>query len=206
MNSHDTIDNFLNGNLNPEEMSSFLENVERDKNLQELLESDRIINSAVAKERASLMNHDLSGVAGAFVAGLAATSTIAGSSMLTAAYAKKAGMSWITLTTSTILSVSLCAGAAYLYIQTSETPKIEKNTPISISRTLVEPPLELTLTVPQTVSDKPQEEKIVKRKRIIPIKSLEITQQESVPTIPKEKSPKTQLEHSFSKYRPKNQE
>ncbi|MFM7340649.1 MAG: hypothetical protein ACKO2H_11120, partial [Bacteroidota bacterium] len=95
MNSHETIDKFLSGQLTPEETSHFLEKVEHDPELQSLLESDRIINMSFNKERLQLMQHDLSGVAGAFVAGLASTGTIASSGLLTAAYAKKAGMSWI---------------------------------------------------------------------------------------------------------------
>ena len=51
MNSHDTIDKFLNGTLSPGEMTVFLEKVETDTDLQALLESDRIINTAIGKER-----------------------------------------------------------------------------------------------------------------------------------------------------------
>lgn len=89
MNSHETVDKFLNGLLSPEETTQFLQEVEQDAELRSLLESDRIINSCINKERIQLMNHDLSGVAGAFVAGLASTGSIASSGLLTASYAKK---------------------------------------------------------------------------------------------------------------------
>ena len=202
MNSHDTIDKFLNGSLTSDEMNTFLERVETDPDLQAMLESDRIINSAVSKERSALMNHDLSSVAGSFIAGLAATSTTATTGMLTAAYAKKAGMSWITLTASTILSVSLSAGA-YWYIHSTE-----NNAPINkisskVITSLNVAPNELTIAVPAQVSDTPVETKIVQRKKQPQIMSKGNQEEHIVIT---DKPPKIQLEHSSSKYRPKVQE
>lgn len=206
MNSHDTIDKFLSGSLSPEEMSTFLEKVESDSELQQLLESDRIINSVIGKEKSALMNHDLSGVAGAFVAGLAATSATASSGLLTAAYAKKAGFSWLTLTTSTILSVSLSAGA-YWYINSGEmdSPQPEQKQ-ITFKSIVYEPPIELTLAVPATIADKPEVMKTTPRKVIAPaIIAKDMMFQEPPPLI-EEKPVKIRLEHSSSKYRPKNQE
>lgn len=202
MNSHDTIDKFLNGTLSSDEMSSFLDSVEHDPDLQALLESDRIINSAVGKEKSILMNHDLSSVAGSFVAGLAASSATATIGMQTAAYAKKAGMSWITLTASTILSVSLSAGA-YWYIHSSE--KQQPIIPIrdNIGISFDESPNELTITVPAQVSDKPEAPKVVQRKQQTQTVHT-ITQQEQ--QLLTEKPAKIRLEHSSSKYRPKVQE
>lgn len=203
MNSHDTIDKFLNGTLSPDEMTSFLEKVETDTDLQALLESDRIINTATGKERSKLMNHDLSGVAGAFVAGLAATGATASSGLITAAYAKKAGMSWMTLTASTILSVSISAGA-YLYINSIEkSSEINQNT-IPFSKLLNETPVTLTMTIPARIDDKQEEIKTVLRKKpdFTPQKNLS----QEIPQLLPEKPLKIRLEHSSSKYRPKNQE
>lgn len=166
MNSHDTIDKFLNGTLSPDEMTSFLEKVETDTDLQALLESDRIINTAIGKERSKLINHDLSGVAGAFVAGLAATGATASSGLITAAYAKKAGMSWMTLTASTILSVSISAGA-YLYINSSEKSSAINQNTIPISRVINEAPITLTMTIPARIDDKQEDIKMVQRKSLI---------------------------------------
>lgn len=205
MNSHDTIDKFLSGSLSSEEMATFLEKVESDSELQQLLESDRIINSAIGKDKNTLMNHDLSGVAGSFVAGLAATSASASSALLTASYAKKAGFSWLTLTTSTILSVSLSAGA-YWFINSSEKdmPTIQKK--VSIHSIVNEEPVELTLTVPTIVIDKPAEVKILQKKSILPATLTKENRLVEQTTIIEEKPIKIRLEHSSSKYRPKNQE
>ena len=205
MNSHDTIDKFLSGNLSPDEMSAFLEKVESDTDLQQLLESDRIINSAIGKEKTALMNHDLSAVAGAFVAGLAATSATSSAGLITASYAKKAGFSWLTLTTSTILSVSLSAGA-YWYLNSSEEKVQPQVKQFSFNSVVLDSPIELTITVPATISDKPAEIKSTPRKVLAPASiAKDILYQEKPPMID-EKPVKIRLEHSSSKYRPKNQE
>ncbi len=203
MNSHDTIDKFLNGTLSPNEMTSFLEKVETDTDLQALLESDRIINTAIGKERSKLMNHDLSGVAGAFVAGLAATGATASSGLITAAYAKKAGLSWMTLTASTILSVSISAGA-YLYINSSEKSSTINQNTIPISRVINEAPITLTMTIPARIDDKQEDIKMVQRKK--PDYAEQKTLSQEIPQLLTEKPLKIRLEHSSSKYRPKNQE
>jgi len=203
MNSHDTIDRFLNGTLSPNEMASFLEKVETDTELQALLESDRIINTAIGKERSKLMNHDLSGVAGAFVAGLAATSATASSGLLTAAYAKKAGMSWITLTASTILSVSLSLGA-YWYISSNEKTSDIQHNARPIRKTLHETPATLTIAIPATIPDKPEEIKPVQRKKQLSV--VESNQSQVIHSLIPDKPVKIRLEHSSSKYRPKIQE
>ena len=204
MNSHDTIDKFLNGTLSPGEMTVFLEKVETDTDLQALLESDRIINTAIGKERSKLMNHDLSGVAGAFVAGLAATGATASSGLITATYAKEAGMSWMTVTASTILSVSICAGA-YLYINTTEkTSAIDRNM-IPISNVLNEEPVTLTMTIPARIDDK-QEIKLVQRKKPDNVIQKTVSQETPQLQLLPEKPLKIRLEHSSAKYRPKNQE
>ena len=204
MNSHDTIDKFLNGTLSPGEMTVFLEKVETDTDLQALLESDRIINTAIGKERSKLMNHDLSGVAGAFVAGLAATSAKASTGLHTATYAKEAGMSWMTVTASTILSVSICAGA-YLYINTTEkTSAIDRNM-IPISNVLNEEPVTLTMTIPARIDDK-QEIKLVQRKKPDNVIQKTVSQETPQLQLLPEKPLKIRLEHSSAKYRPKNQE
>jgi hypothetical protein len=203
MNSHDTIDKFLNGTLSPDEMTSFLENVETDSELQALLESDRIINTSIGKDRSILMNHDLSGVAGAFVAGLAATGTTSSSGLLTAAYAKKAGMSWITLTASTILSVSLSLGA-YWYISSSEKSSNFQRNIVPIRNVIQDTPNMLTIAVPATIPDKPEEIKSVQRKKQVSV--VESNQTQEIYSLTPEKPVKIRLEHSSSKYRPKIQE
>jgi hypothetical protein len=203
MNSHDTIERFLNGTLSPNEMASFLEKVETDTELQALLESDRIINTAIGKERSKLMNHDLSGVAGAFVAGLAATSATASSGLLTAAYAKKAGMSWITLTASTILSVSLSLGA-YWYISSNEKTSDIQHNARPIRKALHETPATLTIAIPATIPDKPEEIKPVQRKKQLSV--VESNQSQVIHSLIPDKPVKIRLEHSSSKYRPKIQE
>lgn len=203
MNSHDTIDRFLNGTLSPNEMASFLEKVETDTELQALLESDRIINTAIGKERSKLMNHDLSGVAGAFVAGLAATSATASSGLLTAAYAKKAGMSWITLTASTILSVSLSLGAYWYFSSNEKASDIQHNVS-PIRKALHETPATLTIAIPATIPDKPEEIKPVQRKKQLSV--VESNQSQVIHSLTPDKPVKIRLEHSSSKYRPKIQE
>ena len=204
MNSHDTIDKFLNGTLSPGEMTVFLEKVETDTDLQALLESDRIINTAIGKERSKLMNHDLSGVAGVFVAGLAATSAKSSTGLHTATYAKEAGMSWMTVTASTILSVSICAGA-YLYINTTEkTSAIDRNM-IPISNVLNEEPVTLTMTIPARIDDK-QEIKLVQTKKPDNVIQKTVSQETPQLQLLPEKPLKIRLEHSSAKYRPKNQE
>lgn len=203
MNSHDTIDRFLDGSLSTDEMTSFLEKVETDTELQALLESDRIINTAIGKERSVLMNHDLSGVAGAFVAGLAATGATASSGLLAAAYAEKAGMSWITLTASTILSVSLSIGA-YWYISSNEKSSNISDNAGQIKKLLNETPVLFTIAVPATTPDKPEEIKSVQRKKQVSV--VESSQSHEILSLTPEKPVKIRLEHSSSKYRPKIQE
>ncbi len=203
MNSHDTIDKFLNGTLSPDEMSSFLEKVESDSDLQSLLESDRIINNAIGKERSRLMNHDLSGVAGAFVAGLASSSSTVSSGLLTAAYAKKAGMSWITLTASTVLSVTLCAGA-YWYINSIEKSSANLPNVKTISTFVNDKPAVLTMAIPAIISDKSEELKTIQRRK--PVNIVESKSLKETPLLLPEKTVKIRLEHSLSKYRPKIQE
>lgn len=202
MISHDTIDKFLNGTLSPGEMSLFLEKVETDTELQALLESDRIINTTIGKERSKLLNHDLSGVAGVFVAGLAATSASASSGLHTAAYAKKAGMSWMTLTASTILSVSICAGA-YLYVNSADKSSAIDRNMVTISNVLNVEPVTLTMTIPARTDDT-QEIKVVQRKKTSFIPQKIISQE--IPQLLPEKPLKIRLEHSSAKYRPKKQE
>ena len=202
MNPHETVDNFLTGLLSPEETARFLQAVEHDAELRSLLESDRVINSCVNKERVQLMNHDLSGVAGAFVAGLASSGSIASSGLITAAYAKKAGMSWITLATSSALSISVCAGA-YWFIN-STGPKVS---PISQSKKKllhVERFEPITIKVPAVMMDKTQQ--IVKTKFRSPKQTSTIQGKRIVQETPFILTKKIKLEHSSSKYRPKKQE
>lgn len=205
MNSHDTIDKFLSGSLNSEEMATFLDKVESDSELQQLLESDRIINSVIGKDKSTLMNHDLSGVAGAFVAGLASTSVSTTSGLLTASYAKKAGFSWLTLTTSTILSVSLSAGAYWFF--NSNEKKVESfQERFIINSVMNETPVELTLSIPALTYDKPAQVKSMQKKGIAPATMTKAIQMQEQTAIIEEKPIKIRLEHSSSKYRPKNHE
>jgi negative regulator of sigma E activity len=202
MNSHETVDKFLNGLLSPEETTQFLQEVEQDAELRTLLESDRIINSCINKERIQLMNHDLSGVAGAFVAGLASTGSIASSGLLTASYAKKAGMSWITLATSSALSISVCAGA-YWFINSNESNPTKTSQKIN-QLIHVEKAEPISLNVPVTIQDKTQElsknkHRSLRQSQII--RKKQIVQESNLPPVKK-----IQLEHSSSKYRPKTEE
>ncbi|NBP64523.1 MAG: hypothetical protein EBU66_07665 [Bacteroidetes bacterium] len=199
MNSHETIDKFLSGQLTPEETSHFLEKVEHDPELQSLLESDRIINMSFNKERLQLMQHDLSGVAGAFVAGLASTGTIASSGLLTAAYAKKAGMSWITLATSSALSISVCAGA-YWFINSNKEVQSNQNVVKKAMSQQISTPI--SLKVPSETHDIEKLPIKTKNRNHKHIMTSSSTIPESAPTPHK----KLQLEHSLSKYRPKTQE
>jgi len=202
MNSHETVDKFLNGLLSPEETAQFLQKVEHDVELRSLLESDRIINSCINKERMQLMHHDLSGVAGAFVAGLASTGSIASSGLITASYAKKAGMSWITLATSSALSISVCAGA-YWFINSNgpSNPKAAQKNNQLIHVEQAEP---ITINVPVTIQDKTPE--IAKNKTRSLKQSQILRGKQMVQDIPIPPVKKIQLEHSSSKYRPKTQE
>ncbi|MFN5518813.1 MAG: hypothetical protein ACK49C_00435 [Ignavibacteria bacterium] len=202
MNSHETVDKFLNGLLSPEETTQFLQEVEHDSDLRSLLESDRIINSCINKERIQLMNHDLSGVAGAFVAGLASTGSIASSGLLTASYAKKAGMSWITLATSSALSISVCAGA-YWFINSNESNPTKTSQKIN-QLIHVEKAETISLNVPVTIQDKTQEFSKNKHRSLRQSqieRKKQIVQESHLPPIKK-----IQLEHSSSKYRPKTEE
>ena len=203
MNSNETIDKFLNGQLTPEETAHFLETVEHDSELQSLLESERIINSCLNKERLHLMQHDLSAVAGAFVAGLASTGTVASSGLITAAYAKKAGMSWLTLAASSALSISVCAGA-YWYLNTpndSNPITTQSKRDKATQTTTVET---ISLKVPRLIVDKQNAPiKLKSRSTRTELKFSnkgEISEPASVPV------KKQILEHSFSKYRPKIQD
>jgi len=204
MNSHETIDKFLNGELTPEETTRFLETVEHDQELRSLLESDRVINSVFNKEKTNLLHHDLSGVAGTFVAGLAATGAIANAGLITAAYAKKAGMSWITLIASSALSISVCAGA-YWYM-TNQSMSELRNPQLSVKHLNEIPPTTISLPVPSIVRD---EAPIVLKKPKSISKGYSssspiVNNIESKPTdIPQKK---VLLEHSSSRYRPKIQD
>lgn len=202
MNSHETIDKFLNGQLTPEETAHFLETVEHDSELQSLLESERIINSCLNKEKLHLMQHDLSAVAGAFVAGLASTGTVASSGLITAAYAKKAGMSWLTLAASSALSISVCAGAYWYLNSQNDSKPIQRQSKIDIAvQTTAK---DIPLKVPRLIVDKQNAPmKVKSRSTSVELKvsnKSEVTEPAAAPV------KKQILEHSFSKYRPKIQD
>lgn len=202
MNSHETVDKFLNGLLTPDESAQFLQAVEHDSELRSLLESDRIINSCLNKERMQLMHHDLSGVAGAFVAGLASTGTIASSGLITASYAKTAGMSWITLVTSSALSISVCAGA-YWFINSKSASTQHSSRAVS-SQNRIENVEPISIKVPAITQDRVPE---IARNKPRSTKQVPISNQKQiVQETPATPIKKIQLEHSSSKYRPKTQE